>query len=544
MALSQLLKPHCFFSMKDHSSQSRSIARSAGTVSIAVFASRILGLVREQVFAAMFGAGYAVDAFVVAFRIPNLLRDLFAEGALSSAFVAVFTDYRTKKTSEETWRLANNVISAASLIIGAICLVGILFSKDIVALMAPNFSLVPGKLELTTLMTSIMFPFLLLVSLSAVAMGILNTMGTFFIPSLASSFFNLGSIVFGVALYYAMPLVGQHPIVGMALGVMLGGALQMLVQLPSLKKHGFQYRPHVNFSDEGLRRIGRLMIPAIIGLSATQINLFINTFFASGCAEGSVSWLNYAFRLIMFPIGLVGVSLSVATMPVVSRHASRGDMEQLREAYVSSTVFSFALSLPATFGLIFLARPIIRLLFEHGHFTPGDTLQTASALALYSIGLFAYSSLKIIVPVFYSLNKTKYPVVGSFITIFLNICIVLVFMGTFQHKAIALSTSLCVIVSFLFLSCMLYRVLNGYAVRHLMLCLMKIAPASLIMGAGAYFIHGWCAGLLGGSFISQAISLCLAITCGGCFYAFALGMMGIKEIAPIKDKIISRIQGH
>lgn len=530
--------------MSPDNAHTKTIARSAWTVSIAVFASRILGLIREQVFAAMFGAGYAYDAFVVAFRIPNLLRDLFAEGALSSAFVAVFTDYRTNKGHADTWRLANNVITSLSLVVGAIVLIGAFFSKDIVSIMTPEFANVPGKLELTSLMTSIMFPFLLLVSLSAVAMGILNTMGTFFIPSLASSFFNLGSIVSGVLLYYAMPYIGLHPIVGMALGVVIGGILQVVVQMPSLKKHGLRFSPYAHFADPGLRRIFRLMIPAIIGLSATQINIFINTFFASSCAQGSVSWLNYAFRILMFPIGLVGVSLSIATMPVVSRHAAQGDMVKLKEAYVSSTVLSLVFSLPATFGLIFLSQPIIRVIFEHGHFTASDTLNTANALALYAIGLFAYASLKIIVPVFYSLNRTKYPVIGSFLTIALNVCVVYATLGTFQHKAIALSTSLCIITNFFFLSYMLYREVEGYAVDHIMQCLFKIVPISFVMGAMSSWINGWCKGMLGELPFANLISLFVAIGCGGVFYSVTVSMTGIREIEPIKKKIMSQITGR
>jgi len=295
------------------------IARSAGTVSVAVFASRVLGLVREQVFAGLFGAGYAIDAFVVAFRIPNLLRDLFAEGALSSAFVTVFTQYDTQRGEERTWRLANNVITFIFLLVGAITLVGIAASPLLVRLMAPDFGRVAGKLALTTLMTRVMFPFLLLISLAALAMGILNSRGKFFVPALASSFFNLGSIVAGVALALLMPHFGIPAIVGMAWGTLIGGFLQLAVQYPLLKKVGYRPRRVLDLKDEGLHQVLKLMLPAVVGLSATQINVFINTFYAASCMEGSVSWLNYAYRLVHLPQGLFGVALSVATLPVVSR---------------------------------------------------------------------------------------------------------------------------------------------------------------------------------------------------------------------------------
>ncbi len=531
--------------MTSESSQTKAIARSAGTVSIAVFVSRILGLIREQVFAVLFGAGYAYDAFVVAYRIPNLLRDLFAEGALSSAFVAVFTDHKTKKGEAGTWRLANNVITSTILIVGSISLLGAFFSHDIVSFITQDdFSLVPGKHELTTLMTSIMFPFLVLVSLSAVAMGILNTMGKFFVPSIASSFFNLGSIVTGVTFALIFPKFEIHPIVGMAFGVIIGGILQVAVQIPSLRKQGLRYRFYANFSDPGLIRIARLMVPAVIGLSATQINIFINTFFASGCAEGSLSWLQYAFRILMFPIGLVGVSLSIATMPVVSRHASTGDIPMLRKAYASSTIMSLILSVPATFGLIFLSKPIVRVIFEHGNFTALDTANTANALSLYAIGLFAYSALKIIVPVFYSLDKTKYPVMGSFITIALNICIILSTVKIFQHKAIALSTALCITANFLFLSVVLYRELQGYGISQIIQCLIKIIPVSLVMGTAAYWINGWCSRLLVGKPFENLIALSIAISCAVVFYGACLSMLGIAEVNQIRDRLLSRLKGR
>ena len=246
----------------------------------------------------------------------------------------------------------------------------------------------------------------------------------------------------------------------------------------------------------------------------------------------------------MFPIGLVGVSLSIATMPVVSRHASTGDMPKLKEAYVSSTVLCLVLSIPATLGLIFLSQPIIRVIFEHGNFTPADTLQTANALVLYAIGLFAYSALKIIVPVFYALDKTKYPVIGSFITIFLNISIVLTTIKTLQYKAIPLSVSLCITANFIFLSLVLYREINGYEVGHLILCLIKIIPVSIITGAGASWINGWCENMLAGQPFENLIPLLVAIGFGVVFYGAVISIMGIKEVTPIKNKIISKLSGR
>ncbi len=518
------------------------IARSAGSVSIAVFASRILGLIREQVFAGLFGAGLFVDAFVVAFRIPNLLRDLFAEGALSSAFVTVFTDYDNKKGREEAFRLASNLIVALALILGIIITVGIIFSQDIVNLIAPDFVQVPGKTVLTTIMTRIMFPFLLLISLAAVVMGILNAMDKFFIPSIASAFFNIGSIVGGVTLYFLMPYFGQPRIVGMAIGTLIGGMLQLTIQMPSLFKLGFRWIPHLDFRDRGLRRIMMLMVPATIGLSATQVNIFINTYFAASCVEGSVSWLNYAFRIMYLPVGLFGVAVSIAALPVISRHASNNDMVQLKSTYTSSLVLSFMFTIPASFGLAFLSEPITRLIFEHGQFNPHDTIMTAQALTFYAIGLFAYSSIKITVPVFYALRDIKYPIIASFMAVALNIVVILLTIGFLQHRAIALSTSLMAIFNFIFLSFVLYQKLEGYAVRHLIQSTVKITCASLVMGFLATYLNHQLASVIGPGIIGDLSNLLITILSATVIYIGLLYILRVREFSSVVDGLSKRLR--
>jgi putative peptidoglycan lipid II flippase len=506
-------------------------------------ASRILGLVREQVFAALFGAGHAYDAFVVAYRIPNLLRDLFAEGALSAAFVTVFTDFKTRLGRELTWRLARNVITAVVLLVGAICLAGMFFSRDIVLLMtAERYLQVPGQIELTTLMTVIMVPFLLMVALSAVSMGMLNTMGKFFVPSIASCFFNLGSIIVGVALTIAAPRFGYTPIVGMAWGVIAGGILQVMIQIPSLRREGFRYRPLLDLADPGLRRILLLMLPAVLGFAAPQINNFVNTWFASSCEPGSLSWLQYAYRVLWFPIGLVGSSLAVATIPVMSRHASTGDTGSLRQAYTSSTVMSFILSVPAMCGLIFLARPIIRVLFERGEFLSLDTEKTALALCFYALSLFAFSALKITIPIFYALNKTRFPVIGAFLTVILNLFIIYATIERLQYCAIALSFALFTLFNFLFLAVILYRLLQGFPVRYMLASLVKVLPLSIATGALAWWMNARLLDLLAGIPLAGIWALLAAILCGMIFYAAAISITGIQEVNDIKRAIISRIK--
>ena len=528
--------------MKKSSQDSGKIARSAGTVGIAVMCSRVLGLVREQIFAGMFGAGTAYDAFVVAFRIPNLLRDLFGEGALSAAFVTVFSDYDTNRTKEQTWQLASNVLVFFAIALSIITILGIYLAGPLVSALAPDFAEIPGKAALTVKLTMIMMPFLLFISLSAVVMGVLNTKGRFFVPAMASSFFNLGSIVGGVGLALLLPRFGQPAIAGMAIGTLVGGILQLGIQIPTLLKTGFIFRPHLRLTDPGLRRILRLMIPATIGLSATQMNTFINTNFASSCAEGSVSWLNYAFRLVQLPIGVFGVAFSIAAIPVLARHAARKDIQGMRETLVSSLTMVFCLTIPATAGLILLSNPIIGLIFQRGAFTRVDTIATAQALSLYAIGLFAYSANKILVPVFYALNDTKYPVFASFLTVITNILIITLTIKTFQHRAIALSMSCTIILNFLFLSVILYKKMSGYSISYLLKGGLKICAATVCMSALIITARPFLASWLTGNTFQKAGALFLLITSGGILYCTVLYFLRLPELTDISHKIWAKFR--
>ncbi len=518
------------------------IARSAGAVSSAVMASRILGLIREQIFAGMFGAGYAYDAFVVAFRIPNLLRDLFAEGALSAAFVTVFSDYDTNRGKEATWQLANTVLIFFLLLLSLITLLGLYLADPIVNLLAPDFQLVQGKTALTIYLTRIMFPFLIFVSLAAVVMGILNTKNRFFIPALSSSFFNLGSIVGGVSLALIFPKFGQPAIAGMACGTLMGGMLQLLIQLPTLYRVGYTFRPRIKLRDPGLKRILLLMLPATIGLSATQINIFVNTNFAASCVEGSVSWLNYAFRLVQLPIGIFGVALSIAVMPILGRHAAQKDFLGLQQTFNSSLIMVLSLTIPATVGLILLAQPIIRLIFEHGAFTAFDTLRTAEALTYYAYGLFAYSAVKVMVPVFYALGDTRYPVIGSFIAVAANIIIISLTIDTYQHKAIALSTSCTMAMNFLFLGIILCRKLTDYSLIPLVQGCVKIIGASLVMAGGIWSGKIILSSLLTGGIPHQLVGVFLLIGFGVLLYYAVLYWLKLPELTIITEKFVQRFR--
>ena len=490
----------------------RSVARSAGIVSIAVMFSRVLGLVREQVFAYFFGAGFLNDAFQLAFRIPNVLRDLFAEGALSAAFVKVFTDYQINKTEGEAWRLASLVLNALAIMLSVITIIGVLFSRQFVDLIADGFS--PEKAALATTLTQIMFPFILLVALAAVAMGVLNTKGIFGIPASASTVFNICSIIFGLGFAYwlsggswtvphdpnAVPEIpAQWAIIGMAIGTLIGGAAQFLMQVPSLLKVGFRFLPVVSFTDPGVKRVMSLMGPAIIGTSAVQVNVLVNTFFVSGI-EGGISWLGYAFRLMQFPIGLFGVAVGTASVPVLSRMASEGRLQDFRNTLSSSINLVFLMTLPSACGLVVLGEPIIRLLYSHGGaFHESDVPMTAWALSGYAIGLTGYAAIKVLSPAFYALDDAKTPMIIAVVSIAVNAVASYFLMnllsGVFVspespngigHVGVALATSCVALVNFFalawFMRCKIQR-LNG---RQVFASFIKIAGASAVMSAVAY----------------------------------------------------------
>jgi len=331
--------------MTSNSEQDK-IARSTGIVSSATLLSRVLGLVREQVFAYLFGAGFVTDAFIAAFRIPNLLRDLFAEGALSSAFIPVFTDHLTNQGKQKAWELANLVLNLLLITLCVVVILGIIFSPYIVKLIAPGFGEEMGKQELTTLLSRIMFPFLLFIALAALAMGILNTFRRFGVPALAPTMFNLGMIAGGL---FLSPLF-DPPIIGMALGVLLGGLGQLVIQLPTLRNIGFKYRFKINLRHPGVKRILLLMVPATLGLASTQVNIFVNTLIASFLTQGSVSYLNYSFRLMQFPIGVFGIAVATVTFPIISAYAAKKEMGQLLSTYTSSLKLVFFLTLSDLFS--------------------------------------------------------------------------------------------------------------------------------------------------------------------------------------------------
>jgi putative peptidoglycan lipid II flippase len=545
----------------------QSVARSAGIVSIAVMFSRVLGLVRETVFAYFFGAGFLYDAYVVAFRIPNVLRDLFAEGALSAAFVKVFTDYQIKKSEKEAWHLASLVINALAVVLSLICILGVLFSRQFIDLVADGFS--PEKAALATTLTQIMFPFILLVALAAVAMGVLNTKGVFGIPASASTVFNIVSIIFGVALAYwlsgggwekladknAVPSgAAQWAIIGMAIGTLIGGAAQFLMQIPSLWKVGFRFQPALNFTDEGVRRVMALMTPAILGTSAVQVNVLVNTYFVSQI-EGAQGWLSYAFRLMQFPIGLFGVAIGTASVPVLSRMASEGRIKDFRDTLSSSINLVFLMTIPSALGLIVLGEPIVRLIYERGAFTDTATSMTALALAGYSIGLAGYAAIKVLSPAFYALNDAKVPMIIAVASIFVNAVGSYYFREWLSHYGVtpetphglghvgvALATSLVALINFVALVVFMRRRIKRLNGREVASSFFRIAAASAIMAVVCYASYHFLLSVFSGrSLPVKLIEAFVPIGLGGLSFLVAAKLLGVAELEKLYATLRRRL---
>jgi putative peptidoglycan lipid II flippase len=531
--------------------QSEQVARSAGVVSGAILVSRITGLAREMVMANKFGAGFSYDAFLLAFRIPSMMRTLFAEGALSSAFIPAFTASLMHGSKKEANQLSNLLGTALIIVVGFICLLGVVFSPQLVWLLAPGYAAVPGKFELTVHMTRIMFPFLLLIALAAQIMGMLNSCHKFGVPAIASAFFNIGSICFGLALgFWLGPYIGMPPIVGMAYGVVLGGILQLVWQIPTLRTLGFSFKPAFDWSHPGLRQMLRLMGPAIIGNAAVQINITVNTNFASRLSDplrgpdGPVSWLTYAYRFMQFPLGLFAVAVASALLPSVSRSAAVSNFEEFRKTFSRSLTLVFLLTIPSSLGLIILGRPIIGAIFQSGRFDAYDTKQTAFALSCYAIGLLGYTGTKILNPAFYALSDARTPMYIGLFSIFSNFCMAFVLLNYFHlgYAALALSTSSVAIMSSLCLFESLRRKLGGIDGRYLADRVGRVTAASLVMAlaitAANYIMNQW----LNQTRESYLVVLAICLPLGIVVFVSASRLFKIHEISIVSDALFVPIR--
>jgi putative peptidoglycan lipid II flippase len=512
--------------------EGRGFARAAGLVSALTLFSRILGLVREQVFAALLGAGLHADAFRIAFKIPNLLRDMFAEGALSAAFVPTYARVLKVEGRESAMRLASRLLTLLAVGLGILVLVAIVFARPFVSLLAPGYDQVPGKFEVTVRLTRIMMPFLPLVSFAAVAMGMLNAEARFGPPAFAPAMFNVVAILWGAGLW-ALGFDPAHVAIGWAVGTLLGGVAQFAIQVPPLRERGWRFAPEWAPRDPGIRRIGSLMAPATVGLAAVQINIFVNTVFAS-YEPGAVSWLEYAFRILYLPIGIFGVAVGTVATSGLARRAAEGDMNGLRATLREALSIVTFLSVPATVGIIVLAGPIVRLLYERGRFSPHDTASTASALWIYSLGLVAYTAVKVLAPAFYALGTPRIPLLASALAVTTNLLINLLTFQRFGYRAVALGASLGSIANALVLVVAIQGRAGGVIDREVRSRLGRILLAALLMAPVAWLSWRGLEGAFGTQgLVAQALTCLVPVCLGVLAYGGASGLLGLPEAGQI-----------
>ena len=519
------------------------LARSAGVFGLATITSRILGLAREQVMAYYFGAGDANDAFRVATRIPNLVRDLFAEGAMSAAFIPTFSRQLTLHGRERSWRLANSVINALVLFTGAIVLLGMLFAEPLVRLYASEFSEVPGKIELTIYLARLVFPFLTLVAIAAVLMGMLNSLGHFFVPALSPAMFNVAGILMALALIPLAPSMGVEPITIVAIATLVGGIGQLAIQWPPLRREGFRYQPVLDLKDEGLHKVLMLMGPGTLGMAATQINVFVNTVLATGEGTGAVSWLDFAFRLMYLPIGLFGVSIATAATPAISRMVAQQDFPRIRSTLAQALGLMMFLNLPASVGLIVLARPIVAVIFEHGEFTAADTVATAGALQFYAIGLVGYSVVRIISPTFYALGRSRVPVIVSAGSVIFNVLLNITLVRLMGYRGLALGTSITAILNASVQLFLLRREIHGLEGSRIAASLGRVIVAAGVMGAVSWGAHEALLGMMPGDALwTQIVRLLITIGVSLAALTAAAQLLRITEYGEARDLILGKLR--
>ncbi len=517
--------------------------RAAGLISGLTMVSRVLGLVREQVFAGLLGAGFYADAFQVAFRIPNLMRDLFAEGALSAAFVPTYAKALHEGGRAAGHRLASRVMSVLMILLGALVLLAMIGADPIVRTLAGGFAGEPGKTELTVTLTRVMLPFLPLVSLAAVAMGMLNAEERFGPPALAPAMFNVVTIVCATVLW-ALGLDAYYVVVGWAIGTLLGGLAQFGVQLPALAEGGWRFRFEWAPSDPALRRIATLMAPATMGMAAVQINIFVSTFFAS-YERGAVAWLNYAFRLLYLPIGVFGVAMGTVAASGLARQAAAGEPEALRETLWRSLKSLAFLTVPSTVGLAVLATPIVRLLYEHGRFTPDDTVHTAAALFIYSLGLVAYASVKVLAPAFYALGRARVPLLASVLAVAANVVVIVALHPRFGYRGVAAGMLVSSLMNALVLLIVFERTAGGgqgsARDQPLAAFAFRVGAAAAVMGVAVYLSNLWLERAFGTAGVPlQLLGTLAPIAIGIAVYGAAALVLAVPEARALADVVKRR----
>jgi putative peptidoglycan lipid II flippase len=541
MALSGDRNPMSAPTSQQDSSESRQVTRAAGIVGVATLLSRIFGYIRDMVLASFFGAGMAADAFIAAFRIPNLLRRLFGEGSLSIAFVPVFTEAMVNGDREDALRLAVSSLKLLVICLSMVSIAGIVAAPAVIHIVAPGFTDPPEKMALTVLLTRIMFPYVIFIGLVALCMGILNVMGHFAAPAIAPVLLNLAMIgsVTAVSRFSDSQTV---QVLGLGAGVLLGGALQLALQLPFLVKHGVRFWRRSGLWHPRMKTIGLLMLPTIFGAAVYQINILVGTLLASLLPQGSVSYLYYADRLVQFPLGIFAQAAATAVLPSLSRQAADHDHAGMGETFGYAMSLVLFLTLPAMVGLIVLREPIVALLFQRGAFGGQTTQLTAEALLYYALGLWAFSAVRIVVSTFYAMQDTRTPVKTATVSIAANILLGLLLMGPMKHCGLALATTLASVINLTLLIAVLRNKLGAIRWRLIFGSCLKTLIASGVMAAGVLLaIRIFVDGEMAGGGWPLLAGLCAAIGGGIVVYCLSAWVLDIPEFRKMTEVVNRRL---
>ncbi len=502
------------------------IEKAAGIIGFFTFLSRIFGLIRDMVIAKMFGSGMVTDAFFVAFRIPNLLRRLFGEGSLTVAFIPVFSEYLAKDR-KDALRLANGFLSIISVLLAIVALLGIILAPWIVRLQAYGFGTSTYEYRLTVLLTRITFPYVFFICLVAFFMGVLNSFKHFSAPAAAPIFLNLSIIA---SAFFICPHL-KIPVVGLAIGVLIGGFLQLCLQLPWAIRYGIRIIPSVDtIHHPGIKRIGALMLPAIFGSAVYQLNQFVGTLLASFLPKGSISWLYYADRLVQFPLGVFAISISTAALPSLSDHAASEDKERFKDTFKRALSITFFISIPASIGLILLGEPIIMILFERGAFTHIDTVNTSYALMFYSLGLWAFSGVRVLVSAFYAMQDTKTPVKIATVALLANFVLSVVFMKYLKHGGLALGLSLASSIQFFLLLFLLIPSIGKDILKDMAKDVVRFSICAFFMGIVVYKCRCYIPITVNTTILTCIIRLALLVIIGTLSYLIFVWILCGKKI--------------
>jgi len=517
-------------------SEKKEIVRAAGVLGGATILSRIMGMVRDMVVSRLFGAGMATDAFFAAFQIPNMLRRFFAEGALTSAFVPTFTEY-CQKGEEDARHLARVAFSVLLVVMSVVTLLGILFSPLIVRLMFPGFAADPQKFSLTVTLNRIMFPYIFCISIVALFMGILNTVRHFLTPALSTILLNLSMIGGGIFLHDRF----EVPIVSLAIGVIIGGILQVILQIPPLHTRGFSLSFVPDFSHPAVRRIMLLMGPSVFGVGVYYLNMTVSAILASLLPQGSVSYLYYAQRLFEFPQGIVTVSIAQAVLPAMSRQAASGDLEAMKESLSFGLRLVIFITVPAMAGLYACSTPILSLLFMGGAFGYETVVRSAEALQCYLLGLSVVAMVRVTVPAFHARKDTKSPVIAAFVAFLANLLASLLLMGPLHHAGLALASSISSLVNLLLLLWMLRRQIGGFGGGRIVRTLLRTLAASIPMGVGVSWVINQLDWSFPGDRLFKGGVLMGVILVGGGLYLLLARVAGSEEMRDLLTLLRSRI---